>query len=393
MPRLLPAKEFMRPSLTLFPYILTTLLAWAGFSPVNCLGLNAASGCYELKCPALDASDEVTLEAWVQVDPQCPEGARIFDKWGIGSQEGYRLEIGTNCSLAFVTTSPEITRAQCRLPVDRPAHVIAVFSPRQTVASVYVDGDLVASVPAESRRWHIPSTSTPLRIGADQDGGNPFRGIISRVAVYNKALDPLQVSARFDRQQSPVSRLGEWQLPAEPRESVQPLAGQTPLRSPLQMDSSGGGPASALALWYRRPAREWVEALPVGNGRLGAMVFGTVPEERLQLNEDTIWGGGPYDSANPAAPETYRKARELIFAGKQQEAEELIRQSGMAIPLNQAPYQTLGNLRLKFAAQNEPITDYCRSLILKRPSQRRPTVAGGLGSPGRYSVRPPTRSL
>src|SRR6516162_2301204 len=69
-----------------------------------------------------------------------------------------------------------------------------------------------------------------------------------------------------------------------------------------------------LTLWYNQPAVEWVEALPVGNGRLGAMVFGGVERERLQLNEDTIWAGGPYDPANPKALETYKRARELIFS-------------------------------------------------------------------------------
>jgi alpha-L-fucosidase 2 len=59
--------------------------------------------------------------------------------------------------------------------------------------------------------------------------------------------------------------------------------------------------ASPLRLWYRQPAKEWVEALPVGSGKLGAMVFGGVASERLQLNEDTLWAGGPYDPANPEA--------------------------------------------------------------------------------------------
>jgi alpha-L-fucosidase 2 len=58
-------------------------------------------------------------------------------------------------------------------------------------------------------------------------------------------------------------------------------------------------PAEPLSLWYRQPARQWVEALAVGNGRLGAMVFGGVTQERIQLNEDTLWAGGPYDPANP----------------------------------------------------------------------------------------------
>ena len=60
-------------------------------------------------------------------------------------------------------------------------------------------------------------------------------------------------------------------------------------------------PDEPLSLWYRRPAKEWVEALPVGNGRLGAMAFGGVTRERLQLNEDTLWAGGPYDPNNPDA--------------------------------------------------------------------------------------------
>src|SRR5215831_11909300 len=60
-------------------------------------------------------------------------------------------------------------------------------------------------------------------------------------------------------------------------------------------------PEEPLSLWYRRPAGQWVEALAVGNGRLGAMVFGGVERERLQLNEDTLWAGGPYDPNNPEA--------------------------------------------------------------------------------------------
>ena len=70
-----------------------------------------------------------------------------------------------------------------------------------------------------------------------------------------------------------------------------------------------------LKLWYRHPAQKWVEALPIGNGRLGAMVFGGVHEERIQLNEDTVWAGRPYDPANPEALEALPKARELLFAG------------------------------------------------------------------------------
>ena len=77
-------------------------------------------------------------------------------------------------------------------------------------------------------------------------------------------------------------------------------------------------------MWYNRPAAEWVEALPIGNGRLGAMVFGGVATERIQLNEDTLWSGRPRDKNNYNAYKYLPEARRLIFAGKYQEAQRLI---------------------------------------------------------------------
>ena len=68
-----------------------------------------------------------------------------------------------------------------------------------------------------------------------------------------------------------------------------------------------------LRLWYEAPATAWTEALPVGNGRLGAMVFGGTVRERLQLNEDTLWAGGPYSPINPEAREYIPRVRELLL--------------------------------------------------------------------------------
>src|ERR1051325_4091676 len=99
--------------------------------------------------------------------------------------------------------------------------------------------------------------------------------------------------------------------------------------------------ADDLKLWYRRPAAQWVEALPVGNGRLGAMVFGGVEQERIQLNEDTLWSGGPYNPANPDAKEALPEIRRLIAAGEYQAAQALVQQKFMARPLTQSPYQTV----------------------------------------------------
>ena len=83
--------------------------------------------------------------------------------------------------------------------------------------------------------------------------------------------------------------------------------------------------AQEYKLWYDRPAQVWTEALPLGNGRLGAMVYGTPGIEQIQLNEETIWAGRPNNNANPNALEYIPKVRELVFAGKYLEAQTLAR--------------------------------------------------------------------
>ncbi|RKN35055.1 glycoside hydrolase family 95 protein [Streptomyces hoynatensis] len=103
-----------------------------------------------------------------------------------------------------------------------------------------------------------------------------------------------------------------------------------------------------LRLWYPRPAERWLEALPVGNGRLGAMVHGGVVEEELQLNEDTLWAGGPHDYDNPAALSALPEIRRLVFAGEWDAAARLVESDVMGVPVRQAPYQTIGSLRLGF---------------------------------------------
>ncbi|MGD0078528.1 MAG: glycoside hydrolase family 95 protein [Sedimentisphaerales bacterium] len=104
----------------------------------------------------------------------------------------------------------------------------------------------------------------------------------------------------------------------------------------------------ALTLWYQKPAGQWVEALPVGNGRLGAMVFGSINNERIQLNEDTLWAGGPYDPTNPNAAKALPEARRLIFAGDYNEAQKLIGSKMMGKPITQMPYQPVGDVLLNF---------------------------------------------
>lgn len=282
------------------------------------LVFSANSKCYELRSPVLDNAENVTFEAWVKVNSACPDGARILDKWGSGSQEGCRLEVGPGGTLRFITTAPDAASSAVKLPADQFSQIVAVFSPRDTLADLYVNGKLAGSVPHASRGFDIPHTTIPLRIGADQNGANRFIGSISRVAVFSRELTAEEVAQRFrDQDQTAVAGLdGEWLLAANAGDRIKPVVGNLPLVVPLEITPVASEPTNAMTLWYQRPAREWVEALPVGNGRLGAMVFGGVQTERLQLNDDTIWSGGPYDPNNPAAFETYAKARELIFPAR-----------------------------------------------------------------------------
>ncbi|MFH1719540.1 MAG: glycoside hydrolase N-terminal domain-containing protein, partial [Planctomycetota bacterium] len=117
-----------------------------------------------------------------------------------------------------------------------------------------------------------------------------------------------------------------------------------------------------LKLWYDEPAQKWTEALPVGNGRLGAMVFGTVETERLQLNEDTLWAGHPLDRDRVGAHKYLPEARRLIFEGKYVEAQSIMQREFMGERLIRS-YQTLGDLKLRFTG-GDAVTDYRRQLDL-----------------------------
>jgi alpha-L-fucosidase 2 len=120
--------------------------------------------------------------------------------------------------------------------------------------------------------------------------------------------------------------------------------------------------AADLTLKYSQPATQWVSALPVGNGRLGAMIFGGVTNEILQLNEATLWSGGPRDWNNPSAKDILPQVRAAIFAGDYAKADELCKK--MQGPYNES-YQPLGDLLLDFAGADAP-TNYERSLDLDR---------------------------
>ncbi len=116
-------------------------------------------------------------------------------------------------------------------------------------------------------------------------------------------------------------------------------------------------------IWLRSAASQWDHAFPVGNGRLGAMVFGTVNRERIQLNEETLWMGGPRDADNPEARAALPEVRRLLFEGKPREAYALAERKLMGKPWRLESYQSLGDLRLNFDHEGT-ISEYRRTLDL-----------------------------
>ena len=121
--------------------------------------------------------------------------------------------------------------------------------------------------------------------------------------------------------------------------------------------------ANDLVLRYNQPAQEWVEALPLGNGRIGAMVYGRVDVEEIQLNEGTLWAGGPHCYDSPDALEALPKIRQMMLDGQVEDAQRLVNECFMGRPNGQMPYQPVGSLRLDFGHGNA--ANYSRELNLR----------------------------
>jgi len=119
-----------------------------------------------------------------------------------------------------------------------------------------------------------------------------------------------------------------------------------------------------MVLWYKQPGKQWTEGLPIGNGYMGAMIFGRIQNERIALNESTFWSGRPHDYTNPDGYKYFPMIRDLVFAGKYKEAEKMANEHFYGIPANQQAYQPLGDLLLDFK-NKENVTDYYRELDME----------------------------
>ena len=134
---------------------------------------------------------------------------------------------------------------------------------------------------------------------------------------------------------------------------------------------------NCLKLWYDAPAANWNEALPIGNGRLGAMVFGIPEQEIIQLNEETLWGGGPHRNDNPDARGILKKIQQLLFDGKYKEAHELANANIITKIAHGMPYETAGNLRLNFEGHDQ-YSDYYRELDIENAVSKTSYTVNGV---------------
>ena len=133
--------------------------------------------------------------------------------------------------------------------------------------------------------------------------------------------------------------------------------------SMLVLIPARGAENPPLRLWFAQPAEKWTDALPIGNGRLGAMIFGGVSDERIQFNEDTLWKGQPHDYVRAGASNHLAEIRQLLFDGKIKEAEGVAKTNFLSDPVRQKAYQPFGDLHLHFTGQTN-ISDYRRELDL-----------------------------
>lgn len=155
---------------------------------------------------------------------------------------------------------------------------------------------------------------------------------------------------------------------------------QTAAAAPGRPAPDGGGDSKARepqVLWYDRPAAEWLEALPVGNGRLGAMVYGGTDVERLQLNENSVWAGQPHNYDSPDALAALPEIQRLVLANEWSQAQQLIDDTFVGRPAAQLPYQPVGGLALTFDSTAE-VTDYRRELDLDSATVRTSYLQDGV---------------
>ena len=397
--------ENNRPALVVFMntrllcFILTLFLA--GRLPA--LDFTATGNLYESMA---QTGNVTTVEAWFKVDPNCPEGAYVFDKLAGDTRCAFRLEVGRG-TLRLVDTAGDA--AEGPMPGEGLVHAVAIVDrdlhnnkdPDRKTLRLYINGSLAGTTRLANAQA-VSGQNGPLRIGGDLAGGHRFIGSIVRVSIYKAMPKEEQLRAAPEGDPALLGALaaGEtarWDLTAKPAAdgSFASLPdGKGPVLTVTRVfPPNPAPPESRLTLWYGHPSWEWVQALPIGNGRMGGMVYGGVDDEKIQLNEGTIWAGGPYDSINPKAYETIQQVRDLLMQGKTKEAFDDYMTGALSIQATQPNYQTLGEINCRFALPPGPAENYRRSLDLDAAVARVTYTIGGVTYTRETFVSSPDRVL
>ncbi len=324
-------------------------------------------------CPALELHNELTLEAWIRPAKFDAPGVRLIDKTQAGTQIGYMLDTYPGNSLRFLLAEGQLTAPNALTP-NEWAHVVGIFSVPHNTYALYVNGKKVADAGHPGMK-PLTIGKQPLRIGADSDGAHRYKGDMARVAIYSRALSETEITRLAkepDRRSLGLeARVADWDFRAPGRLAYvsETPSGRLELSHPARLTGSAPPPPQPrTTLWYRQPAADWNQALPLGNGRLGAMVFGGIEHELLQLNETTLWSGRPHSYAIKGASSNLPEVRRLLFAGQNNAAAELAGKTMMGSPVLQQSYQPLGDLDLRFDAPKgarDEVFDYRRELDVR----------------------------
>ena len=337
----------------------------------------ASGGMQVGHCEAIDLAEAVTVEAWIKPQKMGRQGGRIVDKGTAGTKSGFTLDTfpGNSLRLIVRTSGYEgVVSFAAKLAVDRWTHVVGAFSAAERVGVLYVNGKEVAR-----KRFAVGKkmvgNDLPLFVGSDHAGENRFLGEMDRVTVYKRMLtggEVAKLAAEPGRKSLGLKgRVADWGFDKLVKgRYVSTADGQLGLKLPYGRTRAAAKltgrarPAEGVwTLWYRQPAGRWLDAMPIGNGRLGAMVFGGVSCERLQLNEDTLWSGGPHCYDNPKALRHLAEVRKLIAERKFEQARVRGDEFLLGIPRGQQAYQPLGNLWIRMQG-HDAAADYRRELDL-----------------------------
>lgn len=299
-------------------------------------------------------TDAFSVEAWVKMDHAQEEHTRIIDKFQAEGAGGFLLGIGEGNRL-WMTAGTQQLKSSKNIPLKEWVHLAGVYSSSQDIFRLYINGEEVAS--GSNARLPMRQTLFPVRLGIDADGKNRFSGQIFKTALYNKALTPAAVKQLSAERTQPgaFDPVAEWM----PDKNIRPLKTIAGRKNTI--------PSNTL-LWYKAPASEWIEALPIGNGRLGAMIFGRPERERIQLNDITVWSGGPQpDADRKDAYTSLDSIRSLIRSGNFVEAEKMTNER-FTTPAyyNASSYQTLGDVSLQYQLPQGNVSEYHRWLDIDK---------------------------